>query len=666
MFNQSDMLTVQTPQLNFNSDGIPCSKLFDDPYFSLVNPVEESKTVFLKSTDIPIRWKNSHFTIAELGFGFGINFITTANAWIQQHDSTYQLHYLSFEKYPVQPKDLTKCFQELRLTSTLTDKLITQYPLPIQGFHRILFREHNISLTLIFGDAIDSLKGCDFKADAWYLDGFSPNKNKALWTDNIAKEIFKLTKLDGTFSTYSAASKVRESFTNAGFSITKKPGFGKKREMLIGQRETYSKVTNFPLKQKSWLLNPTYNSPQKNALVIGAGMAGCAISAALAQRGWQITIIEQNDTLASEASGNPNAILMPRLSVDHDTQSQLTLLGYLHTIRYLNELQNESNAFSWHQCSAIQIPRDDFQWQRMNTIASQESLPTSLLQSISNLKASELSQCAVSHDGWHIPLAGWLRPSDFCKAIIEKHADNINIIYNTKVLSLNNDCDVWTAYDSNENEIYSTDTAIIANAYSAKQFQQTHWCELHAKRGQITLIPESECNVQPSTILCADAYVTPATSGKIILGASFISDETNIDIRQAEHADTIQKVKKIIPELKIKNTDKLKGRAAIRAVSSDRLPIVGSVAKEIEFEGNFKQAALGSAREKYPAPQSHQGLYLATGFGSRGLAWIPICTETLACVLNNEPSPLKKSLQQAIHPNRFLMKQLIKRVQSSQ
>ena len=658
------MLTVQPPQLNFNREGIPCSEYFGDPYFSLTNPLEESHFVFLDSTNILTRWQNRHFIIGEVGFGFGINFLTTAEAWIKKSPN-HQLHFISIEKHPVRPNDLLQCYQRLEITTSLAKHLIENYPPPVQGSHRIHFKEYNISLTLLFGEALDCLSECDFQADAWYLDGFAPSKNPDLWNESIANEVFRLTKMNGTISTYSAASEVNKNFTQAGFTLSKKSGFGKKREMLTGTRKTKPKPSQFHLNQKSWLrhsYNPTLN---KNALIIGAGMAGCMISAALASRGWHVTIIERNSSLASEASGNPNAILMPRLSVDHDVQSQLTLSGYLYTIRLLDQLQHRSNSFSWQQCGAIQVPRDEAQWQRMHTIASQEKIPTCLLEEISRSKASELAQCEIAHDAWHIPLAGWLQPTELCNAVIEQYPNQIELIYNSEVSSIKFDDDIWCAFDKNSNLIEKADALIIANAFSAKKFAQSEWCELFAKRGQITLVPEQECNEHPEKIICADGYITPSINNQILIGASFITGDMNTEIRQEEHESNIDKAKKILPSISIDLSNHLQGRAAIRAVSKDRLPIVGPVAKQEAFDHDFYQAALGSVRDTYPTPKYYQNLYIASGFGSRGLSWIPLCSEVLACIINNEPSPIDKHLQEAIHPGRLLMNNLVKRVQLS-
>ena len=656
------MLTAQTPQLNFNNDGIPCSELFDDPYFSLANPLEESQHVFLDSTNITGRWKNEHFTIAELGVGFGINFITTFNAWRNCRFSGQHLHYISIEKYPVQPGDLARCYKQLAIPATLTSYLLEHYPPPIQGFHRIAFDQHNMTLTLILGEALDCLKQCTFSADAWYLDGFSPSKNAALWTNDIAREVFRLTCNGGTLSTYSSASDVRKSFASAGFEIEKKPGYGKKREMLVGIVTNKPAPSPYQLKDKSWFISQPVKTQHK--LVIGAGMTGAAMSAALAKRGWQVTIVDKHASPASEASGNANAILMPRLSADHDYQSQLTLLGYLYSLRYLNDLKKYSDSFDWHQCGAIQIPRDAAQWKRMQLIASQENLPESLLQPVSQQLASKLANCTVAGDGWYFPLAGWLPPKQLCLTLIEQYPEEIHFLANTEICSLEKQHSQWHAYNQHKQKVCSADTVIIANAMGINQFQQTHWCKLHPKRGQISLLPEQQCNIHPNKIVCADAYITPVIDSHYVLGATFVTKDTSIEIRPSEHEENLRKLKKIIPSYHCENTQALGGRAGIRAVSADRLPIVGQVAEETSFNTLFKDAALGATHHTYPTPNYHEGMYLASGFGSRGLAWIPLCTEALACQINNEPNPLSNHLLNAIHPNRILMKNLVKRVQS--
>ncbi|MEM8843475.1 MAG: bifunctional tRNA (5-methylaminomethyl-2-thiouridine)(34)-methyltransferase MnmD/FAD-dependent 5-carboxymethylaminomethyl-2-thiouridine(34) oxidoreductase MnmC [Pseudomonadota bacterium] len=654
------MLTIKPAQLNFDSQGLPFSKQYNDYYFSQAGPVEESQFVFIQGNRLEERWKDNNFTIAELGFGFGINFTSVGNAWIKTDNKNNRLDYISIEKHPIKKSDLIQLYKYLNINTEISSELLNQYPLPLKGFHRINFDEQNISLTLIFDHAINALNESIFEADAWFLDGFSPSKNQDLWSLEVAQEISRLSRINTTFATYSAASYVRENFTQAGFSVEKKQGFNKKREMLVGLLKVKENKHEFHYKDKSWFNSPAYTVKNKHAIIVGGGLAGFSIASALARRGWYIKIIDKNDHPASEGSGNKNAILMPRLSVDYDHQSQLTLEGFYYSINFLNHLKRHNKHLTWEQCGAIQIPRDKTQQLRMQQIISQEIIPADLIHTINKQEAKEISGCDISNSGWHIPQAGWTIPNQICNTLYELHKDQIEFISNTEINSICKDNKGW-ATRMNDQLIAKAEIVVIANANASSSFAQTHWCKTYPKRGQVTYILSNESNIHPKKIICSDAYITPMIEDQYVLGATFITDDANTDVREHEHQENFEKIKKTVPTLAWENIKTVEGRAAVRAVSSDRLPIVGPVADDKQFYKQFENAALGGTNQRYSNPSYHSGLYVATGFGSRGLAWIPLCSDLLACLINNEPKPIGLSLSNAIHPNRLLMKNLIKK-----
>ena len=659
------MLTVTCAQTTIDVNGVLRSKQFDDRYFSSSGAADECRHVFLQGNNFESRILNcEQFTVGEIGFGAGINFLTTADAWKSRRIAHAKLHYVSIEKYPIALYDLKEFYEQMSDSFTLAKQLLGQYPLPVSGTHRIEFPADNIALTLIYADALDALQLSSFTVDAWFLDGFAPHKNSELWSMDIAAQVYRTTRINGTFATYTAAGSVKNHFSAAGFRIKKQGGYGNKRDMLTGIR-TQAESHHFSLKDKSWLLNPTCKPSSKAALVIGGGLAGIAIGAALAVRNWQVTLIERNTEPATEASGNCNAILMPRLSVDHDVQSQLTLQGFLYSLRYLRDLQALSKKCIWQECGVIQLPRDKIQWQRMQQITMREQLPHELLRSVSKYEAAALSGCEVAHAGWYYPQAGWVVPKNACSMLLEQNS-NINFLSKQEISHIEYVNDTWHAFNNRNEMIATADTVILANALAVNQFEQTHWCKLHAKRGQITLIPEELNLITPNNIVCADAYITPPLDGQLVLGASFITNDTDTEIRDSEHADNIKKICRIIPDFSAPPIDTLNGRAAIRAVSPDRLPVVGPVAKADAFNQDFTPAALGASNTRYSLPDYFPGLYIATGFGSRGMAWIPICAEALACIINNEPLPFNQAIANAIHPSRFLMKKLIKKTQCTQ
>ena len=651
------MLTVRHAQLNFNPTAAPYSDEYSDCYFSQAGAIEECRHVFIQGNGLHQRWQNNDFSIAELGFGCGINFLTTCTDWLQHADQSTRLHYISFEKHPVQPAQLQKIYQTMAVDQRLATDLLNQYPLALQGFHRLQLAEQRITLTLIFGDALSQLKQCDFEADAWYLDGFAPSKNPALWSQAIADEVYRLTTPGGTLATYSVAAKVKQHFQTAGFELHKQAGFADKKHMLTGVCHKPDKPQHFHYTQKSWLQPAAVKTATKEVVIIGGGMAGFCLAGALAERGWQCTIVDREPAPAMAGSGNQNAILMPRLSVDHDIQSQLTLQGFLFSRQFFNALDAQQNAPLWHACGAIQIARDAMQAQRMQHIVAQENIPAELIQVIDQQQASALSHCQLSAGGWYIPLAGWIVPKQLCLALQAQYPEQIKFIGREKVTALQSHARGWQVITDNRT-LPITQHVILANANAVTEFEQSQWCRLHAKRGQLTHIPCAQSNVHPRKIICSDVYLTPAVDQQYVLGASFISADNSTRLREREHRENLTRLKKIIPTMNTSSAG-VGGRAAVRAVGPDRLPVLGPIAKEQQFQRDFQAASEGNTRVQYPRPDYYPGLYIASGFGSRGLAWIPLCAEALACVMNDEPAPLSRSILQALHPSRILMKQLI-------
>ena len=662
------MLTVQHAQLNHNTDGIFYSEDYGDNYYSTTSAIDECKHVFISGNKLHDRWQRNDFSIAELGFGAGLTFLNTSLEWLKQASPKTHLHFISFEKHPLTLDDLKHVHAQFECNpnlTTLADELYSQYPLPIEGFHRLHLANKQITLTLVLGDALKQLRNCDYVIDAWYLDGFSPTKNPSMWSEKIAIEVFRLTAPGGSFATYNATDNVKQHFEQAGFEIKKTAGFGDKKEMLTGIRHTTENKTHFHLKEKSWFKHTPIKAKSKQdqkAIIIGGGMAGFSIAAALAQRGWQTVILDRQIEPAQEGSGNQNAILMPRLSVDHDLQSQLTLQGFLYSEKLFKQLDllsdQQLKTPLWHACGALQIPRDKNQSDRMQKIIQQEQVPEQLIQAVSQSQASQLADCDLSMGGWYIPDAGWLVPQQLCLTLQHQWQDQIEFIGGQNITRLQQHAQGWHVY-SEDKHIISGTHVVVANASSSHCFEQTHGIQCHPKRGQLSIINTPNSSHHPKKIICSDVYLTPEVNQQYVLGASFITNDIDTTIRLNEHQSNIEKLNKIIPTFKT-SISQLTGRVGIRAVSSDRLPIVGPVALQDKFAHDFQAAALGSTHLNYPQPQYYPGLYMATGFGSRGLAWIPLMAESLASNMTGEASPLSQALQEATHPNRHLMKALVK------
>jgi len=212
-------------EIEWRDDRIPVSTRFDDPYFSLENGLAETRHVFLAGNDLPNRFCDG-FTIAELGFGTGLNFLATVQCWIAA-GSPGRLTYTSFEAFPMSPDDMEKALSHFPELGEFGDDLI--------AFWRSGNRQGelfgSVNLSVIAGDARTALPDWNGKADAWYLDGFSPARNPEMWGAGLMADVARHTAPGGTAATYTAAGFVRRGLDAAGFSVERVQGFGRKRHM---------------------------------------------------------------------------------------------------------------------------------------------------------------------------------------------------------------------------------------------------------------------------------------------------------------------------------------------------------------------------------------------------------------------------------------------------
>lgn len=214
---------------------LPYSPRFQDTYFSKEGGYAESEYVFLKHNQLPERWINkTSFVIAEAGFGTGLNCLMTLFHWNRTRHPHQTLKYISIEKYPLPLQELKKNLSLWPDLYSETTVLLNHYPPLEPGFHSIVLKSYHCELVLCFGDILEQLSQLPASVDAWYLDGFAPSKNPEMWTQSIFDHMAKLTNVEGTFSTYTAAGFVRRGLEQAGFVVKKSKGFGRKREMLYG------------------------------------------------------------------------------------------------------------------------------------------------------------------------------------------------------------------------------------------------------------------------------------------------------------------------------------------------------------------------------------------------------------------------------------------------
>jgi len=306
------------PKLDWSRDGTPASDQFGDIYFSVEGGLEETQQVYLKACALPVRWDvtRGFFTIAELGFGTGLNFLATWKLWDEKSHNTERLHFISVEKYPLDKAELKKALEFWPVLKPWSKQLVQQWPGRVKGTHRLEFGK--VTLTLIHDDVKRALLRQSFQADAWFLDGFSPARNPDMWSSDVLGRVGELSAGGARVGTFTAAGSVRTALKDAGFDVKKVEGFGRKRHRI-----------------EAIMPNKTQTSRQEiRPVIIGAGIAGASLVRSFMKRGIMPIVIDAGTGTA--ASGNPAAIIKPRLDRQDKPDARFFLSSYLYALNVYN------------------------------------------------------------------------------------------------------------------------------------------------------------------------------------------------------------------------------------------------------------------------------------------------------------------------------------------
>ena len=644
-------------QLDWDEHGQPLSRQFGDVYFSRASGLEETRHVFLRHNRIAERCAaladDGRLVIGETGFGTGLNFLCAWQAFAEHAPAGARLHFVSVEKYPLDGEDLRRALALWPELAVFSTPLLEQYAGIQPGFQRLLFDGGRVLLTLLVGDALECLPQLDAQVDAWFLDGFAPAKNPQMWTPELFTQLARLSAPGASLATFTCAGTVRRGLIEAGFRMEKVKGFGHKREMLAGLYEGQPAAAGKP-----WFARPP-RPAERRALIIGAGLAGCASAASLAARGWQVTLLERHGEVAEEGSGNPQGVLYLKLSAHGTPLSRLLLAGFGYTRRLLERLER---GVDWDACGVLQLAFDAKEAERQAQLAA--AFPPGLLQPLTQAEAEQRAGIALPSGGLFYPEAGWAHPPALCR-LLARHP-NIRLLTHREALSIRRADGEWQALGADDGLLAAAPILVLANATDAATFAPTQYLPLKRIRGQITRVPATPASRALRTVLCAEGYVAPPRGDEHTVGASFDLHNRQQGVTTEEHIGNLNRLREISADLAERlETDRLDpaslhGRAAYRCTSPDYLPLVGPLADPLAFAERYAVLAR-DARQVPDAPCPWlDGLYVNLAHGSRGVVTAPLCGELLAAWLENEPLPLPLAVAEACHPNRFPLRQLVR------
>lgn len=672
----SELRTAIVPaRLRWLDNGAPYSLDFDDIYFSPDDGIAESEYVYIGGNQLLSRWQadqcsseSSSFAVCELGFGSGLNFLLTAQAWRELGPGS-RLDYFGVEKHPLTKHDLQ---QALRLFPRLrqeAEALLEQYPPLLTGFHRLEF-SGGVCLNLLFGEASDSLSALRHSdrptvctrgqaIDAWYFDGFAPSKNASMWSENLCQLVASLSKPGTTFSTFTAAGHVRRSLQDQGFSVSKQAGFATKREMLTGQFKGPHRALRY--RRNRWFPAATWyatshqnassaphSAPNKVA-IIGAGLAGCTTAAALAQRGIHTTIFDSRDEIAGGASGNPAAALYSPLSAFSSPLSNFSLQAYLFACHYYSALLGKDNS-GLLQCVDDSVKATSIA-NYINDADYLEMLDPVACFTKANLKIGQDRAALFFPHGRAIHIG------QLCKQLVSH--SQIEIQLGINVSSIKYTADAWQlSTDALQQDAAAFDAIVVCCGAFSRQFPQLNHLPTRAIRGQVSRLPQTLQSAKLRTVICDDSYLIPAEDGHHWAGSSYVLDDWSEQIRIEEHRSNAAAAAALIGDPGFLEHKASAGWAALRCTSPDYLPIVGMAPIESEFRRVFADLQHDKNKPLDVHAPYYRGLFVNAAYGSRGLSFAPLCAQQLVSQICGELSPLPSKLRHALSPARFIVRNI--------
>ncbi len=656
-------LPIETATLSW-PEGLPFSETFNDIYFSTENGLAEKKYVFIEGNQLIERWKDlggNYFVIGETGFGSGLNFLLTWSLWLIYAPKTARLFYYSCEKFPLTKQDLQRCLSLWPQLHPLVQELIENYPILTPGFHQLQFAEGRINLTLMLGEASACYKQLllcgdaqlevhlrrNF-VDAWYLDGFSPSKNQAMWSMELMQILALLSKPGTTLATYSAAALVKDHLAAAGFNLQKRKGFAAKRSMVVAQFEK-SLNAKKNLRSTPWHVGQPKEYKTRKAIIVGAGLAGCYSAHALAKRGWQVVLIDDNAKVGQGASGNKQAVLYPKLSGYRSPLTEFMLSAFLYAVRFYKKIL-KTEAIGELSGSLQLAVNEKERLSQINLNQWLHAYPE-LARLVDAKEASHLTGIEVDKGGLFISHSGWLDSQALCQFLMQ--TSGIQWVPNTLVSELNYQNGLWHAADQ------QAEVLVLANGHQATQFSQTDFLPLKSIRGQMTMIAANEQSMNLKIPLCGEGHILPVHQNRHALGASYHLNSVD---KASYFSDDKENLSRLTNLAATQNWSKeiQENWVGIRAATTDYMPLVGPIPDKEWFNSHFASLATNAKRWLPLSGAFLPGLFICAGFGSRGLTTIPLSAEWLASLINQEPAQIPQTLAQSLAPARFLIKKIIR------
>lgn len=385
------------------------------------------------------------------------------------------------------------------------------------------------------------------------------------------------------------------------------------------------------------------------AIVIGGGIAGCSTAYAFAKRGIAVTLIERHKKLAQEASGNPLAMLYPKLNIKPTPTNMLALQGFTFTLDLLKQLPDFGNYFD--ACGQIQMAFNAREQAKQTALSQAPETGALKFQLLNAEEASAIAGIPLKTGGLYLPQAGWVKPQALCEALCSNPL--ISVFTSTEALAINKQEGFWQVSQAKQQQL-EAEIVVICNANDIKQFPQCASTAITLVRGQINWFKSSVESEKIKVIICSDHHLSPAVEGWHCVGTSYAPNDLHTEISPADTQQNLNALHKIAPEIyNHLDAKSVQARVSWRSQTLDYMPLAGQLLDEEQMRKNLPRYNAEPARLPWL-----NGLYVNAGHGSKGMITAPLCGELIAGLATNRHLVTSPQLASKLNPSRFLLREL--------
>ncbi|ATQ41340.1 FAD-dependent 5-carboxymethylaminomethyl-2-thiouridine(34) oxidoreductase MnmC [Caulobacter mirabilis] len=580
------------PALTWGEDGLPRSGLYGDVYFSSDDGLAETRAVFLAGADLPHAWRDrERFVIGELGFGTGLNIAALLDLWRRERPPGGRLHVFSVERHPLAVDDAARALARWPELEPVAAPLLAAWPRRARGFHRLDLPNLDAVIDLAVMDAAEALTQWQGRADAWFLDGFAPASNPAMWRQEVLDLVAARSAPGARVATFTVAGAVRRGLQAAGFAVEKRPGFGRKRERL----------------EASMPGGPAPVPPRRRVAVIGAGIAGASLARAFRLAGAAVEVFDPRGA-GGGASGNPAALVSPRVDASLGPVAALYAQAQARSADLYRATPDV--VISEH---TLLLERTDRDGARFRTVADSDLFAPGSVVPLDQAETAALADAPGLPGGVLFKDGLVIEPAPLLAAWA-------GTVRRESVARLESIGAGWRLRSADDALLAEVDIVCLAAGHRSTTLLDGP--PLQPIRGQASWTTEARLG----QAISFGGYAAPTRDG-LLFGATHDRDRDDETLDPADHQRNLAQLATLLPDLAGRlDAHALQGRASVRAATADRLPLAGRLA---------------------------DNAFVLAGLGSRGFCLAPLLAEHLVALALGHPSPLPEPLGSLIDPVRF-------------